>query len=52
LGNVTGKEQVINLADINLINTDDWQDLITGVAFTKLGGKLMLAPYQTVWISN
>ncbi len=52
LSNVTAIEQVINLADINLINTDDWQDLIGDVAFTNLGGQLTLAPYQTVWISN
>ncbi len=52
LSNVTLTEQVINLSDINLINTDNWLDLISGERFTDLDGQLRLAPYQTVWISN
>lgn len=52
LSNITNKSQTINLADINLISTDDWYDLITGVHFTDLGQQLQLGPYQSVWISN
>ena len=52
LSNVTSVKQVINLADINLINTDHWIDLITEQHYDSLDGQLVLAPYQTVWISN
>lgn len=52
LSNVTNRTQTINLADINLIGTDDWQDLITGQRFEDLGQQLKLKPYQSVWISN
>jgi sucrose phosphorylase len=52
LSNITNKSQTINLADINLISTDDWYDLITGAHFTDLGHQLQLGPYQSVWISN
>lgn len=52
LSNVTDKQQLINLADINLISTDSWQDLISDEVLIDLGGQLMLHPYQTLWISN
>lgn len=52
LSNVTSTMQTINLADINLIGTDDWHDLITGQRFEDLGQQLRLRPYQSVWISN
>jgi sucrose phosphorylase len=52
LSNVTSHQQVINLADINLINTDNWTDLISGQHYDDLDGQLILTPYQTVWISN
>lgn len=52
LNNVTPTEQVINLADINLIGTDQWHDLISDAAYDDLGQQLRLGPYQSVWISN
>lgn len=52
LSNITDQPQVINLADINLISTNHWRDLIGGTSFDDLGSQLELAPYQTVWISN
>jgi sucrose phosphorylase len=52
LSNVTNSHQNINLADINLIGTDSWHDLISGETYEDLGQQLRLAPYQTVWISN
>ena len=52
LSNITNRTQVINLADINLIGTDDWHDLITGERFEDLGQQLRLKPYQSAWISN
>jgi sucrose phosphorylase len=52
LFNITAEEQTINLADINLIGTDKWADLISGEQYEDLGGQLILTPYQFVWISN
>lgn len=52
LSNVTDTQQLINLADINLISTDPWQDLISGEILKDLGGQLSMQPYQTLWISN
>lgn len=52
LSNITNTSQTINLADINLISTDDWSDLISGREYSELNQQLQLQPYQTVWISN
>lgn len=52
LSNITADAQEINLSDINLIATDEWQDLISGENYSNLGDRLTLNPYQTVWISN
>lgn len=52
LSNVTAQTQLINLADINLISTDSWRDLISGDSLDNLSDQLTLTPYQTVWISN
>lgn len=52
LSNVSATSQTLNLADINLISTDDWKDLIGETAVSDLGGQLKLAPYQTMWITN
>ncbi|ARN73754.1 sugar phosphorylase [Oceanicoccus sagamiensis] len=52
LSNVTRSEQLINLADINLIGTDQWTDLLSGETLADLEGQLKLSPYQTVWLSN
>lgn len=52
LSNVTDQLQAINLADINLISTDSWKDLISDNSIADLGSQLHLQPYQTLWISN
>ena len=52
LNNISDTPQTISLADINLIEMDDWYDLISGREYTDLQAKLTLAPYQTVWITN
>jgi len=52
LYNVTSRSQSLNLADINLIGTDRWRDLVSGDEFSDLGARLELAPYQSVWITN
>lgn len=52
LSNITNTTQKIKLADINLISTDNWIDLISDYNYTDLDEQLVLKPYQSVWISN
>jgi len=52
ISNVSALEQTLNLADINLIDTDAWQDLLSGRPFQSRVEQMVLAPYQTVWITN
>ncbi len=50
--NVTDQEKTLMLTEMNLIAGDSWWDLISGVSIADIDGDLLLAPYQTVWISN
>ena len=52
ISNVTATEKLINLRDINLINTDEWKDLIGGRLYFNIQEQLSLSPYQVLWISN
>ena len=52
ISNITNKEQVIILADINLTVTDNWMDLISGSEITENQTEMVLKPYQSVWLSN
>jgi sucrose phosphorylase len=50
--NITNEEQLLTLADINLFNTKDWFDLLSGQEVTDLSATLTLEPYQSLWIAN
>ena len=52
INNVTNQEQTVCLADINLISTDNWHDLISGEHYKDLDDYLTLSPYQSVWVTN
>ena len=52
LYNITNEEQVVALSGLNLIDMDEWVDLITCKPITDLRGKVVLSPYQVLWISN
>ncbi|HCO59389.1 MAG TPA: alpha-amylase [Porticoccaceae bacterium] len=52
LYNVTDQAQTISLCDLNLINTDDWFDLVTGSEHADLQAKVHLAPYEFIWLAN
>ncbi len=52
ISNISDNDQTIVLADMNLIETDDWMDLITGEHILPEQKDLILKPYQTVWLSN
>ncbi|WP_440904068.1 sugar phosphorylase [Catenovulum sp. SX2] len=50
--NVTDQEQHIEMAEINLIDTEHWFDLIAEQPINDLRGTLVLKPYQAVWLTN
>tara|TARA_R110000782_G_scaffold12198_4_gene36858 strand:+ start:1095 stop:2819 length:1725 start_codon:yes stop_codon:yes gene_type:complete len=52
LNNVTDEKQEITLTNINLIEMDDWVDLISNVKLQQGQETLVLEPYQSVWLSN
>ena len=50
--NISDKPASLPLSELNLIITEAWVELIRGEEITALTQEVMLAPYQTVWISN
>ncbi|WP_439107894.1 sugar phosphorylase [Congregibacter sp.] len=48
--NVSNEAEYLQLSDINLIEAQDWSDLISGADCNTQ--QILLEPYQTVWISN
>ncbi len=52
VSNVSNEVQPLSLSDINLIETEQWMDLVEGQQLEGRGQVLQLQPYQTVWITN
>ena len=52
ISNISSNYQRVNLREINLINTDDWRDLISDRYYANISESLKLKPYQVLWISN
>lgn len=52
VSNVTAQVQPLALEVINLIDTEEWVDLISGGASVSRHQVMELRPYQTVWITN
>jgi len=52
ISNISNEPIALPLSELNLIVTEAWHELISGKEITELTQELMLAPYQTVWISN
>lgn len=52
LNNISLQTHHIPLSDINLIDTEDWYDLVSGEHIALDASEVVLAPYQTVWLSN
>lgn len=50
VSNISTETQLLPLSDINLIEAQDWSDLISGEDCN--GAILELQPYRTVWITN
>lgn len=52
ISNVSNQAVDLQMSDVNLISTDQWIDLMTGLPVPEWNEMLNLAPYQTVWIAN
>lgn len=50
--NVSSQCRELSLSDINLIDTEEWSDLISSERYQNRDQLLRLKPYQTVWITN
>ena len=50
--NITRERKLLSLRDMNLYGSAGWIDLLSGAAVLPDDEELVLAPYQTVWISN
>jgi len=44
--------QALNLSDINLIDNENWVDLISQLPCDGLMQSVAMQPYQTLWITN
>jgi sucrose phosphorylase len=51
ISNISAQAQSLSLVDINLIDNENWHDLITGQPCT-LQLQIDMQPYQTLWITN
>lgn len=52
INNISPETQVIQLGDINLVGTDTWSDLISGLVIDEHMDSITLKPYQSVWLCN
>lgn len=52
VANITNKPLSLRLNELNLIETEQWHDLITGQHITDLNSEFALLPYQTIWLTN
>ena len=50
--NVTAVEQSFALKDVNLVELDNWHDLISGYRYIDPRETVTLRPYEFVWITN
>jgi sucrose phosphorylase len=50
--NLTNEKHTLLLSQLNLIEMDEWHELVTGTRFDNLQQSIELKPYEYVWISN
>ncbi|MFK8051607.1 MAG: sugar phosphorylase [Woeseiaceae bacterium] len=52
ISNISASTQKLELSAINLVSTDRWRDLISGLVIEDTQSSIVLAPYQSVWLTN
>ena len=50
--NISNKVQTVALKDINLIEYEEWSDLISGDKYLNPRDNINLQPYEFIWITN
>lgn len=50
--NVHNQPHALRVADLNLVLTDNWHDLVSGDVLEPTTETLDLSPYQVLWLSN
>ena len=50
--NISSQPQSLTLADLNLINTQQWYELLSKTVLDEELKTMQVAPYQTLWLSN
>ncbi|MFW1677376.1 sugar phosphorylase [Pontibacter sp. JAM-7] len=52
IANISNQQAELRLSDLNLVNTQCWQDLLTRAEYSDLHAVIDVEPYQVMWISN
>jgi len=52
ISNVSDQIQSIPIIELNLPNTEPWNDLISGASYPDFSAMINLQPYQTLWLTN
>ncbi len=52
VSNISDTIQSLNLSDINLIDNENWTDLVSGLSCNQKMQSIEMQPYQTLWITN
>ena len=52
VSNISDSVQSLNLSDINLIDNENWTDLISDLSCNQRMQSIQMQPYQTLWITN
>jgi sucrose phosphorylase len=52
VSNISDSVQSLNLSDINLIDNENWTDLISQLSCNQKMQSIQMQPYQTLWITN
>ena len=50
--NISNEKQILELSSINLIDGENWYDLISNKTIKSINGKISLKSYQYMWITN
>jgi sucrose phosphorylase len=50
--NISSQPQKLSLAEMNLIATEKWRDLLSGQRYDDLDAEVVLPPYAAVWLTN
>lgn len=50
--NISTEEKSLSLRSVNLIETNNWYELLSQTALQDLSATIELSPYQCMWISN